>query len=168
MKEHIKNTKIAVIIGSKVMIDKEFEEEIDKMYDQMFQQQHEMEELGLINYCDRAYYIQNPEEYEKDKKICELESEIEKLKTFVDSIDKYEQYDKNAENLVLFNPKNCYLNGHELIIKTDNQDKIGFAVEQLKKVKRLLYPELRFDYSLYLRVIRTINNQIKQLIKEGR
>lgn len=48
-------------------------------------------------------------------------------------------------------------------IDNANQDKISFALEQLEKVKELLYPELRFDYSLYLRVMHEIDNQIKQL-----
>lgn len=45
----------------------------------------------------------------------------------------------------------------------NNQDKISFALEQLEKVKELLYAELRFDYSLYLRAMHEIDNQIKQL-----
>ena len=61
------------------MTDEEFEKELDKMYDKWDKDQAEMEELGLINYGDSGYYWRNPEEYEKDKKICELESEIERL-----------------------------------------------------------------------------------------
>lgn len=45
----------------------------------------------------------------------------------------------------------------------ETQDKISFAGEQLEKVKELLYPELRFDYSLYLRAMHEIDNQIEQL-----
>ena len=44
-----------------------------------------------------------------------------------------------------------------------NQDKIDFAVEQLKKVKEMLQPYLRFDINLYLQTIKNIDNQIKQL-----
>jgi hypothetical protein len=59
--------------------DKEMEKLIDTCYDVMFQRQAEMEELGLLNYGDSSYYIQNPDEYEKDRKICELEDEVERL-----------------------------------------------------------------------------------------
>lgn len=62
------------------MKDKEMENLIDACYDVMFQREGEMRELGLINYGDSSYYIQNPDEYEKDKKICELENEVERLK----------------------------------------------------------------------------------------
>lgn len=61
------------------MTDKEFEKELDKMYDAIDQKQYKMEELGLINYGDSGYYWRNPEEYEKDSKICELESEVMRL-----------------------------------------------------------------------------------------
>jgi hypothetical protein len=60
--------------------DKEMEKLIDACYDVMFQRQAEMEELGLLNYGDSSYYIQNPDEYEKDKRICKLENEVERLK----------------------------------------------------------------------------------------
>jgi hypothetical protein len=70
-----------------------------------------------------------------EAKLAEKEKEIEKLKTLVDVIDKYRQYDKDAKNLLLFNPDNCYTNGHQVVIKTNNQDKIDFAVEQLERVR---------------------------------
>jgi predicted RNase H-like nuclease (RuvC/YqgF family) len=130
----------------------DIEKEIDKMYEELDQKQAEMEELGLINYGDSGYYWRNPEEYEKDLKIANLESEverlehnlaekekeIEKLKTLLDAIDKYGQYDKDVENLVLLNPENCYSNGHKVVIKTNNQDKISFAVEQLERAKEII------------------------------
>ena len=64
------------------MKDKQMEKFIDACYDVMFQREAEMEELGLLNYGDSSYYIQNPDEYEKDKKICELENEVERLKLY--------------------------------------------------------------------------------------
>jgi hypothetical protein len=70
------------------MTDEEFEKELDKMYDELDQQQAEMEELGLINYGDSGYYLRNPEEYEKDKMICELESKIERLEYLLEISDK--------------------------------------------------------------------------------
>ena len=70
------------------MTNDKLEEEIDKMYDEMFQKQTEMEELGLINYGDRSYYLQHPEEYEKDSKICELESEVIRLEHKLEITEK--------------------------------------------------------------------------------
>lgn len=70
------------------MTDEEFEKEIDKMYEEIDQKQAEMEELGLINYGDSGYYWRNPEEYEKDSTICELESEIERLEYLLEISDK--------------------------------------------------------------------------------
>ena len=61
------------------LLHKEMEQFIDEGYAKLDQQEHEMRELGLIMYGDYNYYIINPEEYEKDKKICELENEVERL-----------------------------------------------------------------------------------------
>ena len=61
------------------MTDEEFEKYIDEEYERLDQQFSEMRELGLLNYGDSSYYIQNLDEYEKDKKICELENEVERL-----------------------------------------------------------------------------------------
>lgn len=61
------------------MKDKEMEKLIDACYDVMFQREAEMEELGLLNYGDSSYYIQNPDEYEKDMRIVELENEVKRL-----------------------------------------------------------------------------------------
>lgn len=130
----------------------DIEKEIDKMYEELDQKQAEMEELGLINYGDMGYYWRNPEEYEKDKRICELKSEverlehklaekekeIERLKQLVKVIDIYNQYSNDAKNLIILNPDNCYINGHQVVIKTNNQSKIDYAVEQLEKVKEKL------------------------------
>ena len=66
----------------------DIEEEIDKMYEELDQKQAKMEELGLINYGDSGYYWRNPEEYEKDSKICELESEIERLEYLLEISEK--------------------------------------------------------------------------------
>lgn len=76
-----------------------------------------------------------------EAKLAEKEKEIEELKCKIVDF---------CENIDVRN-------------KIYNQDKISFAVEQLEKVKELLYPELRFDYSLYLRVIHEIDNKIKQI-----
>lgn len=62
------------------MIDEEVEKYLDEGYEKLDQQEHKMRELGLIMFGDSSYYILNPEEYEKDKKICELENEVERLK----------------------------------------------------------------------------------------
>lgn len=52
----------------------------NKVISLLNQQEGEMRELGLINYGDSSYYIQNSDEYEKDRKICELENELAELK----------------------------------------------------------------------------------------
>lgn len=70
------------------MTNDKLEEEIDKMYDEMFQKQAEMEELGLINYGDRSYYLQHPEEYKKDSEICGLESEVMRLEHKLEITEK--------------------------------------------------------------------------------
>lgn len=61
------------------MNDKQMEKLIDACYDVMFQREGEMRELGLLNYGDSSYYIQNPDEYEKDRRIVKLENEVERL-----------------------------------------------------------------------------------------
>lgn len=92
------------------------------------------------------------------KLVCDYEEEDRKLKQQL--AEKENRIKKlNIEAQKYF--EDAYCNDFH------NQDKISFAVEQLEKVKELLYPELRFDYSLYLRVMHEIDNQIKQL-KEGK
>ena len=83
------------------MTDEEFEKELDKMYDELDQKQAEMEELGLIMYGDTSYYLRNPEEYEKDKRICELESKIEKLEIRASkNFNAYMKCSKKYTNLI--------------------------------------------------------------------
>lgn len=53
------------------------------------------------------------------------------------------------------------------LLEKQEQEKISFAVEQISRVKEMLYPQLCFDYSLYLRVMAELDNQIK-LLKEGK
>ena len=59
------------------MKDKDWEEYIEEGYEKCDQQEYTMRELGLINYGDEDYYFQHPEEYEKDKRIADIESEAE-------------------------------------------------------------------------------------------
>lgn len=68
------------------MTDEEFEKELDKMYDAIDQKQCEMEELGIINYGDRTYYLQHQEEYKKDLEleIANLERKIERLERLLE------------------------------------------------------------------------------------
>lgn len=61
------------------MTDEEVEKWLDEAYDELDRHEFEMEEIGLIMHGDRSYYIQYPDEYEKDKKICELENEVMRL-----------------------------------------------------------------------------------------
>lgn len=113
---------------------------------------------------------------EKDQQIADLESkfaekdeEINKLKELVKTIDSYNQYSDKAENFIILDPKNCYLDGHKLIIKTDKQDKIDHAVDQIYKIKNDLYE----NEKIYIRVCdfdeidNIFDNHINQ-IKEWR
>lgn len=70
------------------LLHKEMEQFVDEGYAKLDQQECEMRELGLINYGDSSYYIQNPDEYEKDRKICELENEVERLEYRLDVSEK--------------------------------------------------------------------------------
>lgn len=70
------------------LLHKEMEQFVDEGYAKLDQQECEMRELGLINYGDSSYYIQNPDEYEKDRKICELENEVERLERRLDVAEK--------------------------------------------------------------------------------
>lgn len=135
--------------------------------------------------CKKAYQEGLfQKQFDKDMEIEQLkqqladkEKEIEKLKAVVDMIDKYRQYDKDAENLVLLNPENCYSNGHKLIIKTDNQDKIDFAVEQLEQFEEVFSNKIdiicenhKWDFNTRIALQTALNNvknnQINR-IKEG-
>lgn len=70
------------------LLHKEIEQFVDEGYAKLDQQECEMRELGLINYGDSSYYIQNPDEYEKDRKICELENEVERLEHRLEVAEK--------------------------------------------------------------------------------
>ena len=61
------------------LLHKEMQQFIDEGYEKLDQQEYEMKEIGLIMHGQSDYYYQNPDEYEKDKKICELENEVERL-----------------------------------------------------------------------------------------
>ena len=149
------------------MTDEEFEKELDKMYDKLDQYQAKMEELGLIMYGDTGYYWRNPEEYEKDKKICELESNIERLEyllenkkieftdtiNFVETSEPHivaneldrlnEQLAEKDKELAEFSDINNALNSglKEKCIFCEEQhyqDKIDFAVEQLERFRDIM------------------------------
>lgn len=61
------------------LLHKEMEQFIDEGYEKLDQQEYEMQEIGLIMHGQSDYYWQYPDEYEKDKKICELENEVRRL-----------------------------------------------------------------------------------------
>ena len=94
---------------------------------------------------------------ELEQKLAEKEKEILNLKNIVDGIDTLKQYDKDAKQIILINPDNVYADGHRLVVKNADQDKISFALEQLEKVKGY-FGELSL-YEMYDK----IDNQIKQL-----
>ena len=142
----------------------------------------EMQET--INYSKIVDFLDN----EKDKQIADLEAklaekdkEIKKLKQLVKAVDIYNQYSNDAKNLILLNPDNCYTNGHQIVIKTNNQDKINYAVEKLERVKEEMqlngsdYCEIRQytsnqnDYAWFNYVcFRNYINQLITEIKEGK
>ena len=129
-----------------------------------------------LNDSEQKCLICNKEQGNEKLKeqLADKDNEIEKLKAIVDMVDKYKQYDKNAKELILLNKDNCYSDGNKLIIKTDNQDKISFAVEQLEKVKEfcdgmkwaMVYLTKENAQTIQT-VLDEIDNQIKQL-KEGK
>lgn len=86
------------------------------------------------------------------QQLAEKEKEIEEInKEFVQAVKDWK---------LLVEQKN------KDIAELEEQDEIyhnQLAIEQLEKVKELLYPELRFDYSLYLRVMHELDNQIEEL-----
>ena len=101
---------------------------------------------------------------ELKQQLAEKDKEIARLKLLVDGFDKLKQYDRDAD-LILINPKTCYTDGKELIIKSDNQDKISFAVEQLEKVLVLIHNAVNIyspEYDL-VGLYDAVSNQIKQL-----
>ena len=129
-----------------------------------------------LNNSEQKCLICNKEQDNEKLKqqLADKDKEIEKLKAVVDMVDKYKQFDKNAKELILLNKDNCYSDGNKLIIKTDNQDKISFAVEQLEEVKEfcdgmkwaMVYLTKENAQTIQT-VLDEIDNQIKQL-KEGK
>lgn len=117
----------------------------------MFQKQHEMAELGLINYGDRTYYLQHQEEYEKDSKICELESEIERLEYLLRISDKA-KIDYAVEQLERVKEEMTY-NGN------------GYC--EVRQCSSPHTPNLNFAWFNYVVFNKFIDNQINQL-KEGK
>lgn len=110
-------------------------------------------------------YSKKCKDYEQQ--LAEKEKENLKLKGVVDSFDKLKQYHKDAKQLIFLNPDNIYADGHKLVIKKDNQDKISFAVEKLEKVKNEITPIFCVPNGIYSNlhneVFKTIDNQIKKL-----
>ena len=96
------------------------------------------------------------------EQLAEKDKELARLKLLVDSFDKLKQYDKDAD-LILINPKTCYTDGKELVVKADTQDKISFAVEQLENLFKWCCQNHYTEDSLEAH----IEEQIKQL-KEGK
>lgn len=61
------------------LLHREIEQFIDEGYEKLDQLEYEKQEIGLIMHGQSDYYYQYPDEYEKDKKICELENEVKRL-----------------------------------------------------------------------------------------
>lgn len=104
-----------------------------------------------------------------EAKLAEKDEELENLKQLVKAIDTYNQYSNDAKKLIILNPDNCYVDGHQVVFKTNDQDKINYAVEQINKIKNDLYE----NEKIYIRVCdfdeidNIFDNQIKKL-KEGK
>ena len=138
-----------------------YEKEISDLEAKLAEKDKQLEKLKSENHAlisDNAY---------KEADMFEFNSRIEQLQK------KLTMKEKELENYKLCKCVNC-TNEYEFMLEglvedlekeldKADQDKISFAVEQLEKVKELLYAELRFDYSLYLRAMHEIDNQIKQL-----
>ena len=159
------------------LLQKQFDKDAEIM-----QLKQQLETLEKERELDNSFWKQECDRLQKT--LAEKEQEIKKLKFIVNMVDKYKQYDKHPKELILLNKDNCYINGHKLIIETTNQDKIDYAVEQLEKVKDIIY---RFDVSYdeinnltialdnytngfhkaKFKATILIDNQIKQL-KEGK
>jgi hypothetical protein len=94
------------------------------------------------------------------KQLAEKDAEVQSWKdgTMVVKLCELEKQLAEKEELIIFADRTI-----KGLVLAKEIDKISFCIEQLEKVKELLYPELRFDYSLYLRVMHEIDNQIKQL-----
>ena len=86
---------------------------------------------------------------QQDKRIAELEEQLEEKEKEIAYLTKQvKKFNNEAQKYF----EDAYCNDFH------NQDKISFAVEQLKKVKEMLQPYLRFDINLYLQTIKNIDN----------
>ena len=112
-------------------------------------QNHQRAEEELHLAIDELYEYQ-----QKDQRIADLEAKLaEKDEEIAYLTKQVKKFNNEAQKYF----EDAYCNDFH------NQDKIDFAVEQLKKVKEMLQPYLRFDINLYLQTIKNIDNQIKSL-----
>ena len=105
---------------------------------------------------------------ELEQKLAEKDKEISNLKNIVNGVDTLKQYDQDAKQIILINPDNVYADGHRLVVKNADQDKISFAVEQLEQLKHDIWTDQQDDGWLDEQVdiyflTETIDNQIKRL-----
>lgn len=128
----------------------------------------EIEKVEKTYMKQRDYYTKEFNEVidQLKQQLAEKETENTRLKLLVDSFDKLKQYDKDAD-LILINPKTCYTDGKELVVKADNQDKISFAVGKLEEVKWIV-EDIQCTYGDDNNIsrdflIKEIDNKIKQL-----
>lgn len=144
-----KKEVITIIPDKQIIIDKS---DLDFLYRQIADLEAKLAEMQ--NEKDELiskYRYWRGECAELKQQLAEKEKKIDKLE------DKLHHYYEET-----LNKGTCGLCEH-----LRGEYKTDFAIEQLEKVKETLYPELRFDYSLYLRVMHTIDSQIKEL-KEGK
>lgn len=73
-----------------------------------------------INDFSREVYRLQKREKILEQQLTEKDKEIARLKLLVDGFDKLKQYDKDAD-LILINPKTCYTDGKELVIKSERR-----------------------------------------------
>lgn len=123
---------------------------------------------GGNDYCKITGNPEDIEMFVPSKLLDEKEEETARLKLLVDGFDKLKQYDKDAD-LILINPKTCYTDGKEWVVKVDNQDKISFAVDRLEKVKECIntynkeHCFLSTEIDTCNKSVEFIDNQINQL-----
>lgn len=155
----------------------------DKVYAELRKSYNEVEELkqqlhqiyshlGVEAFCEDIHEQALKEIGRLQQQLAEKEREISNLKNIVNGIDKLEQYDKDAKQIILINPDNIYADGYKLVIKQDNQDKISFCIEKLEQVRT----QFQTKYSWYEETHRVcektddfviwLDNQIEQLKKE--
>lgn len=127
-------------------------------------------EMGLCNKCYNKLYKYHNTHISLDKMWLKLaqdfRDENEQLQTKINDLQsQLAEKEKEIEEY----KRICTISHLEdlkienMLLKSKDQDKISFAVEQLEKVKENIHYLLSFDYNLVCRVNEQIDSQIKEL-----